>query len=133
MAPDSTSYAPHVVRVPLVLAVLGLALASTGCLAPPEVRPPVVREEVSLLEAPHGAPGHFFLPWLDQSRRGFGALRWALTRNDFDKRRAPGIPVVANDGGVLTAHHASAKVTWVGHATFAVRDEDRRNRVNPGV
>jgi len=124
MAADSTSYAPRVVRIPFTAALLCLALGTPGCLAPPEVRPLSIREDVALLEAPHGAPGGFFLPWLDPSRRSFGALRWALTRNDWDKSRTPELPVVANDGSVLTAHHASAKVTWVGHATFAVRDED---------
>jgi N-acyl-phosphatidylethanolamine-hydrolysing phospholipase D len=129
MTPDSTSYPPAIVRsrwlslVPLLWTGC-LAVPLAGCLAPPEVEPLPIVEDPALLHAPHGEVGGFFLPWLPQSDRGFGALRWALTRNAFRGAPEPRVPVVANDGGVLRAPLASAKITWVGHATFAVRDED---------
>ena len=76
------------------------------------------------LHAPHHGPDGFFNPWepFDWSFSRF--LRWQLSRNPFDKSRAPVIPRVANDGAGLAGREHSATVTWVGHATVAVHDDD---------
>jgi len=108
---------------PFALVAVLLLLPASGCLAPPDAEPPAIDPDPALLRAPHGEPGGFFVPWLEQGDRSFGALRWFLTRNEFRGHPEPAVPVVANDGAVLTAPLASAKITWVGHATFAVRDE----------
>ena len=100
------------------------------------------------LHAPHHGPDGFFNPWerFDWSLSRF--VRWQLSRNPFDKSRAPVIPRVANDGAALAGPEQSATVTWVGHATVAVHDDDdvfltdphfgeralvRRRVVPPGV
>jgi len=76
------------------------------------------------LHAPHHGPDGFFNPWqpFDWSFSRF--LRWQLSRNAFDKSRAPVIPRVANDGAGLAGREHSATVTWVGHATVAVHDDE---------
>jgi N-acyl-phosphatidylethanolamine-hydrolysing phospholipase D len=76
------------------------------------------------LHAPHHGPDGFFNPWepFDWSLSRF--LRWQLGRNPFDKSRAPVMPRVANDGAGLAGREHSATVTWVGHATVAVHDDD---------
>jgi N-acyl-phosphatidylethanolamine-hydrolysing phospholipase D len=90
----------------------GLALA-----AEPEVVP-------SPLYAPHHGPGGFFNPWERFEPSTWAFLRWQLSRNPFDKSREPVIPRVANDGASLAGREHSASVTWVGHATVAVHDDD---------
>jgi N-acyl-phosphatidylethanolamine-hydrolysing phospholipase D len=51
-------------------------------------------------------------------------MRWGLSRNPYDKTGEPRIPVVPNDGASLQGREHSASITWVGHATFAVHDEE---------
>jgi N-acyl-phosphatidylethanolamine-hydrolysing phospholipase D len=51
-------------------------------------------------------------------------LRWQLSSNPYDKRRRPEVPMVANDGRNLSGREGSSALTWVGHATFAVHDDE---------
>jgi N-acyl-phosphatidylethanolamine-hydrolysing phospholipase D len=81
-----------------------LALAAAACAPPTFVEPPPVPTDVSLLYAEHQRDGRFFNPWSPLPPR-------TLVR------------VVANDGSALSDVEASASITWVGHATFAVQDE----------
>jgi N-acyl-phosphatidylethanolamine-hydrolysing phospholipase D len=76
------------------------------------------------LYAPHRGADGFFNPWepFDWSLLRF--LRWQLSNNPFDKSREPVIPRVANDGSGLAGREHSGAVTWVGHATVAVHDDD---------
>jgi len=102
----------------------------------------------ALLDAPHRAGGRFFNPWAPGERRLGDLLRWQLSRSPWDKRRPPVVPVVANDGTGLAGREHSGSLTWVGHSTFAVHDDDDvfvtdphfgpralvpRRRVAPGV
>jgi N-acyl-phosphatidylethanolamine-hydrolysing phospholipase D len=80
--------------------------------------------ETARLYAPHRGEDGFFNPWqpFDWSLSRF--LRWQFSRNPFDKSRDPVIPRVANDGAGLAGREHSGTVTWVGHATVAVHDDD---------
>jgi N-acyl-phosphatidylethanolamine-hydrolysing phospholipase D len=74
------------------------------------------------LYAPHYAEGRFFNPWRPSPTRPRDVLRWKLERNPYDKRAAPRVPTVANDGAYLGDPAAADSITWVGHSTFAVQD-----------
>ena len=74
------------------------------------------------LYAPHRAQGLYFNPWGQTSRGLRDLLRWKLGHNPYDKRRAPCVPVVPNDGAYLADPGAPDSITWVGHATFAIQD-----------
>ena len=102
---------------PLPLALAAGLLAGSLALAA-EPSPPAP------LYAPHHGGDGFFNPWqrFDWSFSRF--LRWQLSRNPFDKSGEPSIPRVANDGRGLAGREHSATVTWVGHATVAVHDDD---------
>jgi N-acyl-phosphatidylethanolamine-hydrolysing phospholipase D len=103
-----------------------LALLLVAC-APPQASggPPSATEDPTLLYAPHRQKGRFFNPWTEDEHGVWRLLRWQLfTRNPYDKRRAPEVPAVANDGRALATSPGSAALTWVGHATFAVQDGD---------
>jgi N-acyl-phosphatidylethanolamine-hydrolysing phospholipase D len=80
--------------------------------------------EVAALYAPHRADGAFFNPWqpFDFSVARF--LRWKLGGNPYDKSGEAVIPRVANDGAALAGRQHSSALTWVGHATVAVHDDD---------
>ena len=78
----------------------------------------------SLLFVGHRRGSRFFSPWSPWPHSGSAVLRWALSRNRYDKRRRPEVPVVANDGRSLAAREHSGSATWVGHATFAIHDDD---------
>ena len=81
-------------------------------------------EEAASLYAPHGKPGGFFNPW-QPFPHGFTDMLWfAVRSNPYDKGRKPEIPIVANDGASFGIREKSAAVTWVGHATVAVHDEN---------
>ena len=129
--------------------LVAAALAGASCSPPPFAEPPPAPAgDASLLYAPHARDGVFFNPWAPFPVRALAGLRWYLSRNAYDKSRAPLIPVVANDGAHLAGVETSASVTWVGHATFAVHDDAdvfltdphfgpraliRRRAVPPGV
>ena len=80
-------------------------------------------EAIDTLRAPHFANGRFFNPWGVTKASFLDVVRWKLlSRNRYDKSRAPRVPRVANDGGGLSRPAAAPEVTWIGHATFALQD-----------
>jgi N-acyl-phosphatidylethanolamine-hydrolysing phospholipase D len=105
-------------RLAAVLAALPL-VASLALAFEPSSDP-----AAALLYAPNHDGGGYFNPWqrFDWSLSRF--LRWQFSRNPFDKSRTPEIPLLANDGSRLAGREQSATVTWVGHATVAVHDDD---------
>jgi N-acyl-phosphatidylethanolamine-hydrolysing phospholipase D len=104
--------------------VTGRVLAALLLVAGSSARAQEPAPEAAALYAPHHDGDGFFNPWepFDWSVTRF--LRWQLSPNPFDKDRAPAIPRVANDGAGLAGREHSATVTWVGHATVAVHDDD---------
>ncbi len=78
----------------------------------------------ALLEAPHASDGAFFNPWQRMDWGFWRFLRWQLASNAFDKSADPTIPRVANDGASLAGREHSGSITWVGHATVAVHDDE---------
>jgi N-acyl-phosphatidylethanolamine-hydrolysing phospholipase D len=106
--------------VPAALA----ALLHGGCLAYPVDRGYVVRDDPSLLYAPHEKDGRFFCPWYDFQPGAGRILRLGLTKNPFDDSRKPVLPVVANDGRNLSQTASPPRITWIGHATLAIHDGD---------
>jgi N-acyl-phosphatidylethanolamine-hydrolysing phospholipase D len=80
--------------------------------------------EAAALYAPHRGEDGFFNPWEPFDFRLSRFLRWQFSRNLFDKSREPAIPRVPNDGAGLAGREHSGTVTWVGHATVAVHDDD---------
>jgi N-acyl-phosphatidylethanolamine-hydrolysing phospholipase D len=78
----------------------------------------------SALHAPHRDADGFFNPWERFEPSPWAFLRWKFSRNEFDKSRDPVIARVANDGASLAGREGSASITWVGHATVAVHDDD---------
>ena len=100
-----------------------LALSALACSPPAFAEPADPPWDPGLLHAPHRRDGRFFNPWAPFERRFWGALRWYLSRNPYDKSSAPQLRVVPNDGSGFATVERSASVTWVGHATFAVHDD----------
>jgi N-acyl-phosphatidylethanolamine-hydrolysing phospholipase D len=102
-----------------------ILLVAVGC-SPPAWTPPAPPPfDSTTLYAPHERDGRFFTPWVAFPVRFGDGLRWWLSRNPYDKSKTPEAPrVVANDGASLAGREASASVTWVGHATLAVHDDD---------
>jgi N-acyl-phosphatidylethanolamine-hydrolysing phospholipase D len=83
-----------------------------------------VEKDPSLLFLAHREGGRFFNPWSPWPHSGASILKWALSRNRYDKRRRPEVPIVENDGSALAGREHSGSATWVGHATFAVHDDE---------
>src|SRR5258706_11171592 len=105
-------------------AALLCALPAHTASAPGDA-PDGVPETARALYAPHGdAQDGFFTPWSEMPPHTLGGfLRWQLlSRNPYDKHRAPEIPIAANDGRALAGDEPGATLTWVGHATFAIHD-----------
>jgi N-acyl-phosphatidylethanolamine-hydrolysing phospholipase D len=76
-----------------------------------------------LLYAPHGQPGGFFCPWRPFNSKLSDLLRWKLAgKSPYDRKTAPRIPVVANDGAYLKRKGEPPSVTWIGHSSFAIQD-----------
>jgi len=98
-------------------------LGSAGCLSYP-ANPEFLRgsTDPASLYADNHRDGAYFLPWMPYTPTPGRVARLALTRNPFDRRRPPQIPVVANDGSELSTVQGSSKITWVGHATVAIHD-----------
>lgn len=95
-----------------------------SCTPPPAAKPTTDAAEAASLYAAYERDGQFFAPWRPFAIRPLDLLRWKLGTNPYDKSRVPDVPVVANDGRELSGHQNSAKITWVGHATFAIHDGD---------
>jgi N-acyl-phosphatidylethanolamine-hydrolysing phospholipase D len=101
------------------------ALLMAGCLPYPSTPEPAApRGNPSALYAPNRDGDSYFNPWQSFDVGPLDLLRWAVTRNPYDKSRPPQVPLIANDGGELAGRQNSAKLTWVGHATFAIHDGD---------
>lgn len=82
-------------------------------------------DDPQLLYAPHARNERFFLPWSSwEPPSPWSVLRWQLSRNAYDKSGPLQVPMVANDGRSLAGTETSASLTWIGHASFAVHDED---------
>jgi len=105
----------------LALVSLFAMSCSTSSHTPP---PPSPSSEVDSLYADYARDGAYATPWRPFSIRPLDLLRWQLSRNPYDKSRTPEVAVVQNDGADLAGHQNSAKITWVGHATFAIHDGD---------
>jgi len=100
-----------------------LALSALACSPPAFVERPLAPSNPELLYAPHHREGRFYNPWGPFEARTWGALRWYLSRNAYDKSATPQLRVVPNDGSGFATEETSTSVTWVGHATFAVHDD----------
>jgi N-acyl-phosphatidylethanolamine-hydrolysing phospholipase D len=110
------------VALPLLLAA---AVAGAYPRDPGEAPLPDTRPSESLFAEHRGPDGRFFIPWADDPKTTWGALRWwFFDDNPYDKSATPEIPIVSNDGGHLAGGAGSSSVTWVGHATFAVHDRE---------
>jgi N-acyl-phosphatidylethanolamine-hydrolysing phospholipase D len=101
------------------------SLCVAACTVPPDQTPEIVVDPSSLY-APHGKPGAWFTPWRPLDRTFTDMLRWAVSRNAYtgEWRESPNVPRVENNGSSLATRENSASVTWVGHSTFAVHDEE---------
>ncbi len=79
----------------------------------------------ALLYAEHFRDGRFFNPW-----DPFNATPWkvfqafVLTKNPYPSNHKPQVDRVVNSGAGLCENVAGAKITWAGHATFAIQDGD---------
>ncbi len=114
-------------RPRLILPVVLGALTLAGCLSVPSFdeeawRAKVESTDAAKLYGPHQRPdGTYFNPWDDTERGGF--LRWVLSRNPYDdlgEKTSPALHVT-NDGSSLAAGDGGFSVTWIGHATFALK------------
>ena len=91
--------------------------------SPSLAQEPAPAPSVASLYAPHGRPGAFFNPWEPFEPSVLRFLRWQLlSRNAYEKDRAPQVARLANDGTYLAGVEHSATLTWVGHASFAIHD-----------
>lgn len=100
-------------------------LLMASCLSYPQSRPPKFSStNASLLYAAYSDKGTFFTPWQSFDIGALDMLRWKFSRNPYDKSGAIDVPFVDNDGAELSGVQQSSKVTWVGHATFAIHDGD---------
>lgn len=100
-------------------------LLGTSCSVPPD-RPPQISPDPASLYAPNGEPGAWLNPWLPQKKRWSTIFRWAVSRSAYTgKWRDPlEVPRVVNDGSSFAFPEHSASVTWVGHSTFVVHDDE---------
>jgi len=81
--------------------------------------------EARWLEAPHFEDGRFFNPWERMQYSPWKAMRWwFFDPNPFDKRREPFVPRLRNPGAYLSEPGEPPSVTWIGHATLAIHEDD---------
>ena len=112
--------------VTLFLTII-LFLSLAGCLSVPSFdeeawKGQVESTDVQKIYDPHQKPdGTFFNPW-DASDRG-GFLRWVFSNNPLEELEDTIKPASmdSNDGVYLAAADNSFSVTWIGHATFALK------------
>lgn len=84
------------------------------------------------LFAPHEREGRFFCPWGQHRRSLLDLLRWQLRRTRArDRRPRAAIPRAPNDGASLAGVASSARLTWIGHGSFALHEGDRVVVVDP--
>lgn len=100
-------------------------LWGAGCAVPPD-RTPSINPDPALLFAPHGGPGVWFNPWSPKERRYTDLFRWLVSRSAYtgERRDPPEVLQVANNGASFASPEHSASVTWVGHSTFVVHDNE---------
>lgn len=105
--------------------LIACCLLIAACSVPPD-RTPELSADPALLFAAHGRVGAWFNPWRPMDRHFTDLLRWLVSRNAYtgEWRDPPAVPRVENDGSSFAAPEHSASVTWVGHSTFAVHDEE---------
>jgi L-ascorbate metabolism protein UlaG (beta-lactamase superfamily) len=109
---------------------LAVALTLGGCLSVPSFDEEAWKEHVESTQAqkiyePHRLPdGTFFNPWDEMDRGGF--FRWVLSENPLEEleETVKPAPTVPNDGAYLADDDESFSITWIGHATFAVKMGD---------
>lgn len=107
------------------LFALPLLLAATalGCLSyPREDGSYQISNDPSSLYAPHFRDGAYFNPWHPFTPGLSKVFRFGLTKNPFDRRAEPVLPVVPNNGENLQGEASVPRITWVGHATMAIHD-----------
>lgn len=111
--------------VPLALAptIVANALLS-ACTPPTEDEALSQNADPADLYAPHHRDGGYFNPWGEFTTGPLDMLRWAFSRNPYDKDGPLVVPRIENDGAYLNGVEGSAALTWVGHATFAIHDGD---------
>lgn len=82
--------------------------------------------DTASLYAPHGEPGAWFNPWHPQQKSFTTILRWWTSRSAYsgERRVPPDVPRVENTGASFAKRENSAAVTWVGHSTFVVHDDE---------
>ena len=80
--------------------------------------------DTGLREA-HGEVGEFHNPWQPFNKGPLDMLRWALSRNAYDKSKPPQVPRIINDGASLQENRYPPEITWIGHASFAIHDGDQ--------
>ncbi len=100
-------------------------LLIAACSVPPDRTPEPSADPVWLF-APHGQPGAWFTPWRPFDRHFTDLFRWLVSRSAYtgEWRDPPEVSRVENDGASLAVPEHSASVTWVGHSTFAIHDEE---------
>ncbi len=104
---------------------LGVAAVGLFACAPPaDPGTLALSTDASSLYANHRDGGRFFNPWDAFDTGPLDMLRWAISRNPYDKAGPLEIPRVENDGADLAGVEHSSGLTWVGHATFAIHDGD---------
>jgi N-acyl-phosphatidylethanolamine-hydrolysing phospholipase D len=108
----------------LLLAICCSYMAA--CVVPPDHTPQMTPTDPSSLYAPHGQPGAWVNPWQPWNKRFTDLLRWMVSRNAYtgERRNPPEVPRVENDGTSFAEPEHSAAITWVGHSTFVVHDEE---------
>lgn len=111
------------VFVVLVPALFLMLFLGAGLSYPVDVtRRDPTADDPALLFAQHFDGKRFDNPWNPFPIGPADLVRVALSRNPWDKSKSPEVSVVPNDGAELAGAQHSAKITWVGHATFAIHD-----------
>ena len=120
----SQRFSPSPFAFLLGFVVLFLFIVSCG--VPSDSPPQFNNTDPSVLYAPHGQPGAWFNPWQPWDRKFTDMLRWGVSHNAYtgEWRDSPDVPRVENNGSSFATSENSASVTWVGHSTFAVHDEN---------
>ena len=109
---------------PFVL--LAICLIVAACAVPADRPLTPLSTDTASLYAPHGEPGAWFNPWHPQQKKSStifaGGPHGARTlENDAFRLTCPGWKTLAP----RSPHREnSASVTWVGHSTFVVHDDE---------
>ena len=106
--------------------LLAVCLIVAACAVPADRPLTPLATDTASLYAPHGEPGAWFNPWHPQRKSLTTILRWWTSRSAYTgERRFPlDVPRVENTGASFATRENSASVTWVGHSTFVVHDDE---------